>query len=146
MNRDKIIEKIVEDYCIIERMITKKTHLFSGKIKITPSQFRLLCLIEENKPMSIKDLAKKFGTSRSATTQTVNKLVNIGSLSRRRNPSDRRLVKIEMSNKFKKQFHSIKKKRINALSTIFNNLDDKEIRKYKILNVKIAKSYLLRWK
>ena len=51
---------------------------------------------------------------------------------------------MELSDKSKKQFYSIKGKSINALSTLFDSLDNEELQKYNDLSVKIAKRILLK--
>ena len=137
MNRRKIIERIIENLYLIGRRIAEKKSHLSDKVKITLSQIRVLWLIEENEPVSVKNLAEKLGISGSATTQIVNSLVNTGFLLRKRSPSDRRLLEIVMAEKSKKEFELKKEVCIKIFSEIFSNLDNKEIRKYKNLNAKI---------
>ena len=121
-------------------------HLFSPDIQITHSQWLVLHLVKRNGTINIKDLANLLDTTSSAATQIVDGLVNKGLLLRKRNPDDRRTLKIELSEKFKNQFESIKNKSFKILSLIFSVLDDDELLKYCELSDKIAGKILLKEK
>ena len=143
-SRSKIIEKIIVDLYMIKRKIDTKINLSLSEIQITHPQIYVLCLIKKNGTMSIKDLAKRLETTSSAATQITNSLFKKGLLLKKRNPDNRRVSKIELLNKSKKQFYSIKGKSINALSTLFDSLDNEELQKYNDLSTKIAKRILLK--
>jgi DNA-binding MarR family transcriptional regulator len=80
----------------------------------------------------------------SATTQIVDGLVNKELLVRKRNPDDRRTLKIELSEKSKNQFDLIKNKSFKTLSSLFDVLDNDELLKYCELSDKIASKILLK--
>jgi len=143
-DRKKLIEKIIESIHAIKREITLEMHTFFNEISITHPQWIVLHLVKKSKNINIKDLANLLDITSSAATQIVNGLVNKGLLLRKRNPDDRRTLKIELSEKSKSQFDSIKSKNFKALSSLFDVLDNDELSKYCELNNKIAGKILLK--
>ena len=143
-DRRKLIEKIIENIHAIKHKMTAEIHFFFVDIQITHSQWLVLHLVKRNGTISIKDLANLLDITSSAVTQIVEGLVNKGLLLRKRNPDDRRTLKIELSKKFKNQFDSIKNKSFKTLSLLFDALDDDELLKYCELNDKIASKILLK--
>ncbi len=100
--------------------------------------------VKKNRNINIKDLANLLGVTSSAATQIVDGLVNKGLLSRKRNPDDRRTLKIELSEKSKNQFDLVKDKSSKTLSSLFDVLDNDELSKYCELNSKIVNKILLK--
>jgi len=143
-DRRKLIEKILEDIHTIKHEIATELHFFSAGIQITHPQWLVLHLVKKSGTINIKDLANLLDTSSSAATQIVGGLVNKGLLLRKRNPDDRRTLKIELSEKFKKQFDSIKNRSFKTLSSLFDVLNDNELLKYCELSDKIAGKILLK--
>lgn len=137
-DRKKLIEKITENIFAIKHKIAAEIHFFFDEIQITHSQWLVLHLVKRNGTISIKDLANLLDITSSAATQIVDGLVDKGLLLRKRNPDDRRTLKIELSEKFKNQFDSIKNKSFKTLSLLFDALNDDELLKYCELNDKIA--------
>ena len=109
-DRKKLIEKILENINAIKREITAEMHIFFNEMSITHAQWIVLHFVKKNRNINIKDLANLLGITSSAATQIVDGLVNKELLLRRRNPDDRRTLKIELSEKSKNQFDSIKNK------------------------------------
>jgi len=137
-DRRILIEKIIENFYAIRHKLATEFQFFFDEIQITHSQWLVLHLIKKNEIMSIKDLANLLSITSSATTQIVDGLVNKGLLLRKRNPDDRRTLKIELSEKSKNQFNSLKNKSFKTLSSLFDVLDYDELLKYCELNNKIA--------
>ncbi|MCL4415075.1 MAG: MarR family transcriptional regulator [Actinobacteria bacterium] len=143
-DRKKLTEKILENINAIKRKIAAEMHIFFDEASITHSQWVVLYFIKKNKNINIKDLANLLGVTSSAATQIVDGLVNKGLLLRRRSPDDRRTLRIELSEKSKNQFDSIKNQSFKTLSSLFDVLDDDELLKYCELNNKIADKILLK--
>jgi DNA-binding MarR family transcriptional regulator len=143
-DRKKLIEKIIENIYAIKHKIATEIHFFFAETQITHSQWLVLHLVKRNGTISIKDLANLLNITSSAATQIVDGLVKKGLLLRRRNPDDRRTLKIELSEKFKNQFDSIKNKSFKTFSPLFDVLDNDELLKYCELNSKIASKILLK--
>lgn len=141
-DRRKLIEKILENIHAIKHEIASELRFFSTNTQITHSQWLVLHFVKSNGTINIKDLASLLDTTSSAATQIVGGLVNKGLLLRKRNPDDRRTLKIELSEKFKKQFDSIKNRSFKTLSSLFDALEDDELLKYCELSDKIASKIL----
>jgi DNA-binding MarR family transcriptional regulator len=143
-DRRKLIEKIIENIYAIKHKIAAEIHFLFAEIQITHSQWLVLKLVKKNKIIRIKDLANLLDITSSAATQIVDGLVDKGLLMRKRNPDDRRTLKIELSEKSKNQFDLIKNKSFKTLSSLFDVLDNDELLKYCELSDKIASKILLK--
>ena len=137
-DRRKLIEKSVESIYAIRNKIVSEMHQSFSMLQITHSQWIVLRLIKINGSISIKNLAGLLGTSSSATTQIVDSLVSKELLFRKRNPDDRRVLKVTLTEKATIQFDSIKNKSFNTLSSLFDVLDDEELSNYCRLSSKIT--------
>jgi len=137
-NRRKIIEEITETLYSIRRKIACEIHLLSDEMQMTHPQWIVLHYVKKNGIINIKDLANLLAITSSAVTQIVDGLVKKGLLLRKRNKEDRRLLNIELSVKARDKFDSIKSASFNTLSSLFDALDDEELRNYRDLNNKIA--------
>ncbi len=137
-NRKKTIEEITETLYSIRRKIACEIHLSFDEMQITHPQWIVLHYVRKNGIINIKDLANLLAITSSAVTQIVDGLVKKGLLLRKRNKEDRRLLNIELSVKARDKFDSIKSASFNTLSSLFDALDDEELRNYRDLNNKIA--------
>ena len=139
-DRRKLIEKSIESIYSIRNKIVSEMHQSFGVLQITHSQWIVLRLIKMNGNISIKNLAGLLGTTSSATTQIVDSLVSKELLFRKRNPDDRRVLKVTLTEKSTIQFDSIKNKSFHTLSSLFDVLDDEELLRYCELSSKITGS------
>jgi DNA-binding MarR family transcriptional regulator len=143
-DRKKLIEKSVESIYAIKSKIVAEMHLYFNVMQITHSQWMVLQIVKKNAKKnvntSIKDLAGILGITSSATTQIVDSLVNKELLFRKRNPDDRRVIKVALTEKSSTQLDSLKNKSFNTLYSLFDALDDDELLKYCELSNKITVS------
>jgi DNA-binding MarR family transcriptional regulator len=137
-DRKKLIEKSVESIYAIKSKIVAEMHLYFNVMQITHSQWIVLQLVKKNVNTSIKDLAGILGITSSATTQIVDSLVNKELLFRKRNPEDRRVIKVTLTEKSNIQLDSLKSKSFSTLSSLFDALNDDELLKYCELSNKIT--------
>ncbi len=137
-DRTKLIERSIESIYAIRNKIVAEMYHYFGVMQITHSQWVVLRLIKNNGTISIKNLAGMLGTTSSATTQIVDSLVSKDLLSRKRNPDDRRVLKVALTEKTIIQFESVKNTSINTLASLFDVLDDEELLKYCNLSSKIT--------
>jgi DNA-binding MarR family transcriptional regulator len=139
-DRRKLIEKSVESIYAIKSKIVAEMHLYFNAMQITHSQWIVLQIVKKNVNISIKDLAGMLGITSSATTQIVDSLVNKEFLFRKRNPDDRRVLKVALTEKSNTQLDSLKSKSFSTLSSLFDALNDDELLKYCELSSKITGS------
>ncbi len=137
-NRRKMVEEITETLYSIRRKIASEIHHLSDGMQMTHPQWIVLHHVKKSGMINIKDLASLLGITSSAATQIVDGLVKKKLLLRKRNAKDRRILNIELSGKAISKFNSIKSASFNTLSSLFDVLDNKELKNYRDLNNKIA--------
>lgn len=136
-NRIQLIEQIMHRFHAIRNQIKLRAMHLEQKNGITHSQWFVLMIIDHYKNMSIKEISEKLEMSPSAATQLVNGLVKNGYVTRREDSKDRRLVKLELSQKSRKHLSSTKERRISEMSGLFDSLTDNELKEYLRLHNKI---------
>ena len=139
LNRKKIIESIIEKIYSLKHKIMSELHMFFKEMGITHTQMVVLRTIQNNENMNLKEIAAILGTTSSATTQIVNGLVKKGYLVRKRNPLDRRILKLALTDKTLEQIASIKSKSFSNLYALFDALSDTELIQYFKLSAKITR-------
>lgn len=92
----------------------------------TPAQMGILCMVHREQ-IGVRELADKFGMTASAVTQLVNPLVVNGLIRRGEDKTDRRKIILSLTPKGRKQVITLKKKKVEMIKKIFENLDHKEI-------------------
>lgn len=127
MKRQKAIRDILlimEDFGRI--MIIKKfEHIQPGMP--TNSQMDVLLIIDFNGPQSVKSLAEKLRMTPSGVSQLVNLLVKAGFLTRKEDEVDRRVIRLELTDKANRLLSNIKKMRMKQGEFFFAGLNDNEL-------------------
>jgi DNA-binding MarR family transcriptional regulator len=93
---------------------------------ITIPQFVSLDLIETKGSLKMKELAKELNITLPAATKIVNKLVKLGLVKREFDYSDRRVIKVVLTQKGKKILEETKKERKKVIEKVFEKLSLKE--------------------
>jgi len=137
LERKNIIENIIEKIYSLRHKIMSELHLLFKEIGITHTQMMVIRIIQNNENMNLKEIAAILGTTSSATTQIVNGLVKKGYLARKRNPLDRRILKLTLTDKTREQIASIKSKSFSDLYAMFDALSDTELMQYYKLSTRI---------
>jgi MarR family transcriptional regulator, organic hydroperoxide resistance regulator len=135
--RRKQVEEILESIYAIRHKLAAEMHFYFDKVYVTHSQWLVLHIAKKRKNISMKDLAKLLDITSSAATQIVDGLVNKELLVRKSNPDDRRALELELSEKAKEHFESLKNKSLKTMESFFDVLDNDELSKYLELNKKI---------
>lgn len=107
----------------------------------TRAQLGVLFMLSAHPSLSIKELAEQFGISSSATTQLVSAMVGEGLLTRTEDPLDRRLVRIDLTQKGKKQLEVARESRTRHLSRMFEPLTDSELEELLRLQQKMSGAF-----
>jgi DNA-binding MarR family transcriptional regulator len=97
---------------------------------LSPPQVHLLFTIGRKKAegMSVKELAELSHITPGAVTQFVDGLVQKGLVAREGDPSDRRIVRLKLTELAKKQFEKFRKEHLASMSRVFEALNDDEIK------------------
>jgi DNA-binding MarR family transcriptional regulator len=138
IDRETKIENLLESFRTVHRKMAKVIQSMTSDLNITYTQLIILGMVKEHEGFSIKELSGLMGMSSSAATQQVDSLVKKGYLVREGNLTDRRAIKIRLSNEMLARFGEIKKHQMERLITLFETLSDQEIQTYCRLSQKIT--------
>ncbi|MBX4200924.1 MarR family transcriptional regulator [Candidatus Parcubacteria bacterium] len=136
-NRKKTIEEIMANFHAMKNKLQLKAIGLGAKDRITHSQWFVLCIIEANKNMGIKDISKMLSISASAATQLVDGLTENGYVKRKTDQKDHRFLHINLSPKGQKVIATTRKKHIEVMGKLFGALTDAELGQYLALHKKI---------
>ena len=142
MDRKKQIEGIVESIYAVSQAMVKIAPAIFRELNITHTQMFILNYIKGNEDINIKKLASTMGITSSAATQQVNNLVRKGYLFREEDNSDRRLVKIRLSEKMERKIEKVQSMFLEQIYTFFDKITDDELEFYYRLQSKIAEQAL----
>ena len=96
---------------------------------LSPPQMRLLFVIgSRDEGFQVTELAEKVGVTPGAVTQFVDALVEKGLVSREGDPSDRRIVKLKLTQNARSHFEKLKKEHLASMTRLFDVLTDEELR------------------
>ena len=95
--------------------------------KVTPGQFGVLILIEENTGLNQSTLAKALGIERSTMVGVIDGLENRGLVERRKSPTDKRAHALTLTDQGNKLLGSVKPKIKDHESRIAGDLDTVEL-------------------
>jgi DNA-binding MarR family transcriptional regulator len=137
MDRETQIENLLESFRSVHRKMAKAIQSMTADLNITYTQLIILGMTKDHEGFSIKELSTMMGMSSSAATQQVDSLVKKGYLVREGNLTDRRAIKIRLSNEMLARFGEIKKHQMEKLISLFETLSDQEIQTYCRLSQKI---------
>jgi DNA-binding MarR family transcriptional regulator len=139
IDREKIIEEIIESFRVLLRKIMAEGKRGLEKCPLTPTQAQLLFIINCRQNISVKELAEKLAISSSAVAQMVEDLVENGYLVRTNHPKDHRFVQLNLSEKARAQIKQFKAAFIKKVATLFEGLSDNELIEYHYLSKRILK-------
>jgi DNA-binding MarR family transcriptional regulator len=132
MSMDKNREDLIQT--LFQRMMSVMRHVRHPgpppEPMLSPPQVHLLFTIARKKEegISVKDLAEQSSITPGAVTQFVDGLVERGLVSRESDPSDRRIVRLKLTELAKNQFEKFRKEHLASMFKIFEALDDDEIK------------------
>ncbi len=142
-NRRQKVQELLADFQSLRRGMTFRMSGSAALPRVTPSQWGVLMLIEQNGWSTVKDVAKTLGITSSAATQLVEGLAKSGYLMRETSKEDRRIVTLTLSKKSKKQIIAMKKHVLERFLKIFKALNDREFEQYLALNKKIVRGFVV---
>jgi len=96
-------------------------------LAIPRSQVYLLRLIDRRGALSMSDLANSLGITMSGCTAQVDRVVAAGWVERRRSPTDRRVVLVDVSPAGKQMLAQIRETRARILARYLARLNTEEI-------------------
>jgi len=95
---------------------------------VTPEQYSILRFLNLNGPQRVKDIAAYIGTTASPVTISVKRLERQSLVRRERNAKDERVVIVQLTREGKERFEMWRLRRREAISVVFESLNQKEKR------------------
>ncbi|MDB5260109.1 MAG: DNA-binding transcriptional regulator, MarR family [Candidatus Nomurabacteria bacterium] len=138
INRKQKLEELMKSIGTLQRNMAFRGADFNKMNRITPSQWGVVMLIEQQDSTSVKEVANGLGISSSAATQLIDGLVESGYVLRKENIKDRRIAVLTLSNKTKKHVGKMKEQMIKKFIEIYEVLTDKEFNQFCVLHNKIV--------
>lgn len=105
-----------------QRRILKQQH-FKG---VTTGQVRLLSVLMHNAPCSVGTVANALNISMGAASESVDKLVELGYITRKHSKIDRRQVILDLTSEAREIAASVREMRIKQISDVFEQMTPDE--------------------
>lgn len=109
---------------ISERMMEKSLGILS--FPVTMSQLKAMTALSEDSLISMGELCKMANVKMPSLTEVVDRFEREGILERTRDQNDRRVVKVNFTEKGKKLHRGVLNKRADELSRLFGSLNKGE--------------------
>jgi DNA-binding MarR family transcriptional regulator len=97
------------------------------RFTIPPAQIFLLSLLDRLGPQRMSDLAALLGVTQSGCTALVDRTVYAGLVDRRRDPADRRVVWVELTDEGNQKLGEIRRMKAQLMANYLSRLDPDEI-------------------
>lgn len=111
---------------IVEKLMTQRMLDENFEQQVTPSQLVALRYLSLNESSLMSDVATGLGISFPAATKTVDRLVRKELASRAEDPSDRRVVRIRLTERGRKLVTDVYQERSRRYTTILSRLGPTE--------------------
>lgn len=124
------LAKISEDFFLLIMLLHKKIIKFEDFMKnmtVPPSHVKVVFYLAQNGPSSVSSIARDLCISKPNMTPIIDKLLECGYVNRYEDPKDRRVIRIEITEKAHEAF-KIKKELIKGfLNDKFSTLPDEDL-------------------
>lgn len=135
MNKEELIQSIIEYLHKCQRPGLNASWKDFG---LSHAQVGMLYLLHYHDGASVKQAADYLGVTKSAATQLLDPLAHKGLVSRNNDPLDRRVVRLQLTNKGKAVLKKLAKNKFAGLRAALENLTDAELKQLLKLNKKMA--------
>jgi len=126
-SREDLLQTIVQRMMSVTRLV-RHPGPPPGEPPLSPPQANVLFAIAHKRGgISVKELAEGAGVTPGAITQFVDALVEKGLVTREGDPTDRRIVRLKLTNLAKSQFAKFRQEHLASFCKVFEVLTDDEI-------------------
>ncbi len=137
-DREELLRSLMEKIALVIRGIHTGQAFPFADFTLGPPQVRLLFYIASRQEgLSVKEMAETLGVTPGAITQFVDVLVEKNLVKREEDPSDRRILRVKLTEFAGNNFAQFKKDYFAAISHAFENLSDEDIKQLTGLLAKI---------
>lgn len=132
MSKDTVVMRTEHIISLISRIRDKANRLIVSELRVrnmpglAPSHGDILILLFQSETVSMREIAKKIGRDKSTVTALIKKLINIGYVEKREDPSDSRVTLIKLTKEgwgLKQNFEEISE---TLLKKIYRNFSKTE--------------------
>ncbi len=139
MNKLSLFDLIRMSERVSNKMTLAWTRQFPHEIGV--SEMLILSALEERGPEKSSVLADMHGYTKAAITNNANKLVKVGAVERVYDSTDRRIVRLRITNTGKKMLHDAKKTGTLLRERLFASLTKQERAMYYQIQQKILNTW-----
>lgn len=119
--------EVLHAYLQVSRRISEELRGHFGKLNLTFPQTLVLTLLDNDGPMPISALAKATGSANSTISGVVDRLEKSGLLRRVRSEQDRRVIFVEVTEKYREIQEESKNYALSRFSQSINSLSEEEL-------------------
>lgn len=126
---------------ILREVMTHQEHIFSNE-NMGVSNIVVLDILKEKGSCTMGEISAALGLTMSAATGIIDKMISQGSVSRERDPDDRRVVRVELTRKGLELAGQVAKARVDLTNQLYSVLTQKERDEYLRIIKKVADNIL----
>ena len=112
----------------VSRAINSKSDKKYKQLNLQKGQYMFLTRICEHPEINLSDLSRLIKVDKATTTKAVNKLLELGYITKKRNSYDRREFNLSPTNSGLKVYAMIISEEMVQLNTVFENFNNEEIK------------------
>lgn len=121
------IEKLFNTMMQLGKLMSQRTQESQEESAATMLQFSALSYVNEAEGRTVTDLAQFLKLSKSSATQLVERLVSSAVLLRKTDDNDKRITRLELTQKGKDEMVVMRKKFIATMKDAFADIPKKDI-------------------
>lgn len=118
---------ILHEYLQVSRHVTEKFRVYYGKLNLTYPQSIVLAILEADGPMPISALAEAAGSANSTISGVVDRLEKMDLVQRVRSDTDRRVIYVSTTERFRSHFKKVKNTAANQFSEALSSLSPEDV-------------------
>jgi DNA-binding MarR family transcriptional regulator len=124
MGREEVIQEVIENIAKSQRPAN-----FSAwrEIGLSHAQIGMLFMLVHHHDANVKQISEYLGITKSAITQLMDPLVEKDLVTRQNDPKDRRIVRLQLTEKGKKAVKEVKKLKFAGMRSSLNRLTDQDL-------------------
>ena len=128
MTQSSHIEELFSTMIQLGKLMSQNTQETREQKMATMLQFSALHFLSENPEVAMSELGEKLKLSKSSATQLIERLVKAGLVKREEDREDRRIMRLTITNKGKRQGEILKEKIITRMGKIFSKIPENDIK------------------
>lgn len=127
-NIEELVYKLLLLMPTLQKRILKSNDVTVNS-KLSPLQFYLIVILNENGILSMSELSKNICISKQQLTPMIDKLIDVGFVERSFNKNDRRIINVKLNDKGLEFLNGTKIKMSESLTKKLNLLSKEDVDK-----------------